>query len=187
MPSDAQFRSKPSARQSKSKDSTRVRVYGGIDMALLFPLPMSFPSLGVLVPLLGVPFLYDVPCLPSLLEAFVLLEGLYASLDGEGIGRGVRFRGERGDSCWEPRIGGEEVFVSSSCSGFTACCSFPCVASSSHFPLISSHPRLPTHPACARKTTRVTRDSAESLGVQESWRLSEYVGDEREYEGEGWE
>jgi hypothetical protein len=156
-------------------------------MALLFPLPMSFPSLGVLVPLLGVPFLYDVPCLPSLLEAFVLLEGLYASLDGEGIGRGVRFRWERGDSCWEPRIGGEEVFVSSSCSGFTACCSFPCVASSSHFPLISSHPRLPTHPACARKTTRVTRDSAESLGVQESWRLSEYVGDEREYEGEGWE
>lgn len=168
VPLDAQFRSNPSARQSKSKDSTRVRVYGGTDMASLFPLPVPFPSLGVLVPLLGVPFLYDVPCLPSLLGAFVLLEGLYTSLDGEGTGSGARFRGERIDSRWEPGRGGEEILISSSCAGFASCCSFPCVASSSRFHLTPSPPRLPTHPACARNTTRVTRDRAESLGVQES-------------------
>jgi hypothetical protein len=167
MAPDAQFRSNPSARQSKSKDSTRVRVYGGIDMALLFSLPVSFPSLGVLVPLLGVPFPCDVPCLPSLLGALVLLKGLCACLDGGGTRNGVRFRGERVDSRRELGKDREEVSISSSSSGFTTRCSFPCVASSSRPSLTPSLRRLPSHPACARNITRVIRDRAVSLGIQE--------------------
>jgi hypothetical protein len=85
-PPEVQFKSNPSARQSKSKDSAHVREYAGTDIALLSLLPLLFPRLGVL--LLGVSFTFpsfDELILLLLVDPCIPVDKifLWADLDGE--------------------------------------------------------------------------------------------------------